>query len=78
MSSRPTGHDSGGAASSFKAPHTMPAPAPAKRRKFLFFDFIEKPTEWLIRICGWSAIIGILAIFVFIFREAAPIMPKLD
>ena len=41
-------------------------------------DKLEKPIEWLIRICGWSSIIGILAIFVFILREAAPMIPKLD
>jgi ABC-type phosphate transport system permease subunit len=56
----------------------MPAPVPVARRKFSFFDAIEKPFEWLIRICGWSSIIGIIAIFVFIFKEAAPMIPKLD
>lgn len=78
MSSDPVGDKSGGATPSARQPSTMHSPAPTKRRKFLFFDFIEKPTEWLIRICGWSSIIGILAIFVFIFREAAPLVPKLD
>lgn len=43
-----------------------------------WIDKVEKPIEWIIKICGWSSIIGILAIFVFIFREAAPIVPKLD
>jgi phosphate transport system permease protein len=47
--------------------------------KFLrIFDFLEKPIEWLIRICGWSSIIGIIAIFLFIFKEAAPMIPKVD
>jgi phosphate transport system permease protein len=41
-------------------------------------DRLEKPIEWIIRICGWSSIIGIFAIFVFIFKEAAPLIPKLD
>src|SRR4051794_36052957 len=41
-------------------------------------DRLEKPIEWIIRICGWSSIIGILAIFVFIFKEAAPLVPRLD
>lgn len=27
---------------------------------------------WIIRLCGWSAIFFVLAIFFFIFREAAP------
>jgi len=56
----------------------MPSSPPEARRKFQFFDFIEKPMEWLIRICGWSSIIGIFAIFFFIFKEAAPMIPKLD
>ena len=33
----------------------------------------EKAIEWLIRICGVSAIIFVFAIFFFVFREAAPI-----
>ncbi len=41
-------------------------------------DRIEKPIEWVIRLCGWSSIIGIAAIFIFIFREAAPMVPRLD
>src|SRR5262245_17902731 len=55
------------------------SPAPAvKRKKFRFLDALEKPIELMIRICGWSSIIGIIAIFLFIFREAAPMVPKLD
>ena len=49
-----------------------------RRRKFNFFDATEKPTEWLIRLCGWSSIVGLAAIFLFIFKEAAPMVPKLD
>lgn len=60
-----------------KHPAAMPPP-PVKRQKFRFFDAIEKPTEWLIRLCGWSSIIGIVAIFFFIFKEAMPIVPRLD
>jgi phosphate transport system permease protein len=58
----------------------MPAPAQAKpaKRKFNFLDALEKPIEFLIRVCGWSSIVGIAAIFLFIFREAAPMVPKLD
>ena len=78
MSSRPVGSPAGRAASFARAPDPMPARTPAKRRKFQFFDLIEKPAEWIIRICGWSSIIGILAIFVFIFREAGPMVPQLD
>jgi phosphate transport system permease protein len=56
-----------------------PEPAPGRARSnFSFFDAIEKPTEWLIRLCGWSSIIGVIAIFLFVFKEAAPMVPKLD
>src|ERR1051325_2079384 len=67
------------------APSTPPAPKielrkshPVMRQIFRVFDVLEKPIEWLIRVCGWSSIIGIIAIFVFIFKEAAPMIPKLD
>ncbi len=32
----------------------------------------EPLIEWSIRICGWSAIFFVFAIFFFVFREAAP------
>jgi phosphate transport system permease protein len=38
----------------------------------------EKAIEWLIRLCGVSAVIFVFAIFFFVFREAAPIVGKLD
>lgn len=41
-------------------------------------DALEKPTEWLIYICGWSGIVAVVAIFLFIFKEAAPMAPRLD
>ncbi len=57
----------------------LPEPAPARRRnKFRILDALERPIEFLIRVCGWSSIIGIAAIFIFIFKEAAPMVPKLD
>ena len=57
----------------------MSEPATANtRKKFSLFDAFEKPIEWFIRLCGWSSIIGIVAIFLFIFKEAAPMVPKLD
>jgi len=31
-----------------------------------------------VRLCGYSAILFVLAIFVFVFLEAAPVLPKLD
>ncbi len=50
----------------------------AARKKFRLLDLLEKPIEWLIRVCGWSSIIAIVAIFLFIFKEAAPMVPRLD
>lgn len=34
----------------------------------------ETAIEWIIRLCGWSAIFFVLAIFFFVFREAAPLI----
>jgi phosphate transport system permease protein len=52
--------------------------SPKPRRRFNLLDAIEKPTEWIIRLCGWSGILAVVAIFVFIFKEAAPMVPKLE
>ena len=38
----------------------------------LLTAFSEPLIEWTIRICGWSAIFFVFAIFFFVFREAAP------
>ncbi len=35
-------------------------------------DRSEPLIEWLIRLCGWSAILFVFSIFFFVFREAAP------
>jgi phosphate transport system permease protein len=40
----------------------------------LALDRAEPLVEWLIRLCGWSAILFVFSIFFFIFREAAPVM----
>src|SRR5688572_24310065 len=53
-------------------------PVGTPRKRFQLLDAFEKPIEWLIRFSGWSSIIGVVAIFLFIFREAAPMVPKLD
>lgn len=37
-------------------------------------DVSEPLVEWLIRLCGWSAILFVLAIFAFVFREAVPVV----
>jgi phosphate transport system permease protein len=34
----------------------------------------EPLIEWTIRLCGWSAIFFVFAIFFFVFREAAPLL----
>jgi phosphate transport system permease protein len=44
----------------------------------LLLDRLERPIEWLIRVCGWSSILVVASIFYFIFQEAAPMVPKLD
>jgi ABC-type phosphate transport system permease subunit len=39
----------------------------------------EPIIEWTIRLCGWSAIFFVFAIFFFVFREGAPFLfGKLD
>ncbi len=37
-------------------------------------DCAEPAVEWLIRLCGWSAALFVLAIFFFVLREAAPML----
>jgi phosphate transport system permease protein len=37
-------------------------------------DLTEPVVEWLIRLCGWSAILFVAAIFFFVFWEAAPVL----
>jgi len=37
-------------------------------------DVSEWPFVWLVHICGWSAIVFVLAIFGFVFHEAAPML----
>jgi phosphate transport system permease protein len=37
-------------------------------------DRAEPLIELLIRLCGWSAILFVVAIFLFVFREAAPML----
>jgi phosphate transport system permease protein len=39
-----------------------------------FSTYGEKGIEWLVRLCGVSAIVFVFAIFFFVFREAAPIL----
>lgn len=44
----------------------------------LLSQVTEPLIEALIRICGWSAIFFVFAIFFFVFREAAPVLGELD
>ena len=37
-------------------------------------DGTEPVIEWIIRLCGWSAILFVFSIFFFVFREAAPVL----
>lgn len=42
-------------------------------------DRAEPLMDWAIRLCGWSAILFVVAILFFVFREAAPMLfGKLD
>ena len=37
-------------------------------------DRAEPAIEWIIRLCGWSAILFVFSIFFFVFRDAAPVL----
>jgi len=76
MSSRLAGPHSEEAA--FDRVPSSAMPARARGKKVRLLDALEKPIEWTIRICGWSSILAVIAIFVFIFKEAAPMVVKLD
>src|SRR5688572_24501612 len=52
--------------------------APKRPRRRSFEIASEKAIEFLIRLCGISAIIFVFAIFFFVFREGAPVLHKLD
>ncbi len=41
-------------------------------------DACEPVIEWIIKLCGWSAILFVFAIFFFVFREGAPILAELN
>jgi phosphate transport system permease protein len=60
-----------------------PHPAPAARKGWRAAmsgtaDSLEKPIELLIRICGWSAIVLVAAIILFVLVGAAPVLPKIE
>src|SRR3954471_2042277 len=41
-------------------------------------DRVEPVIEWIIRLCGWSAIIFVAAIFIFVLVEAIPVFGQLN
>jgi phosphate transport system permease protein len=41
-------------------------------------DRAEPVIEWIIKLCGWSAIIFVVAIFLFVFKEGAPALTQID
>jgi phosphate transport system permease protein len=45
-----------------------------RRFKLALDSFVEHTIEWTIRICGWSAIFFVMAIFFFVFRTAFPVL----
>jgi len=51
---------------------------PARPQRSRVETVSEQAIEWLIRLCGVSAILFVFAIFFFVFREGAPILAKLD
>lgn len=60
-----------------KPPSIPGSPAVSRRRARLVASALtltEPLVEWTIRLCGWSAILFVAAIFFFVFREAAPVL----
>ena len=53
---------------------TRAGSSPRRRVSSAFAGLGEQAIEWTIRICGWSAIFFVMAIFFFVFREAAPLL----
>ena len=51
---------------------------PARPQRSRLETVSEQAIEWVIRLCGVSAILFVFAIFFFVFREGAPILAKLD
>ena len=57
------------------------SPAPPRRLARLIpaaLALSELLIELVIRLCGWSAILFVAAIFFFVFREAAPVLGELN
>jgi phosphate transport system permease protein len=58
-------------ATSVFAPRTRPRP-----RRTVWAIAGEKTLEFVIRLAGFSAIVFVIAIFLFVFREAAPVLTR--
>ncbi|MBM4319890.1 MAG: hypothetical protein FJ125_08000, partial [Deltaproteobacteria bacterium] len=54
--------------------HARPVPRGVRARRPLWAELGERAMEVLIRLAGVSAILFVLAIFLFVFREAAPVL----
>jgi len=52
--------------------------APARAKRSTLAITAERGFEWVIRICGVSAVLFVLAIFFFVFREAFPVFKSAD
>ena len=48
------------------------APRGFRARMMSGLDAMEGHVEWFIRVCGWSAILFVMAIFFFVIKEGAP------
>jgi phosphate transport system permease protein len=55
-------------------PDFSPRPRSFSQTLRASLDRAEPLIEWLIRLCGWSAILFVFAIFFFVFREAWPVL----
>ncbi len=51
-----------------------PRPWSMLRTFHVAVDWCEPLVEWIIRICGWSAILFVFAIFFFVFREGSEML----
>lgn len=57
----------------------MSAPGrPPRARRSGLARWSERGIEWLIRLCGFSAVLFVFGIFLFVFREGAPLIPELN
>lgn len=55
-----------------------PRPPRPRHRRPVLHVLAERGMEGLIRLCGFSAILFVFGIFLFVLREGAPLIPKLD